>query len=178
MNAYKNSIREYGWLSASPVGGRTRRDAGDATYPRPPLWISNRRRAARSCMHFDESGLCIPRDTTRRRYRAHPFFRFPFFEHSRRIVFFQARRDRLVVISDEIGKDRAWHITRCKNPLFCFSFIDDEGLTRKLIVNAVNFFFLYFAITYVRGIAIAKHFITLVVNSLFLYSREFLLHQL
>jgi len=62
--------------------------------------------------------------------------------------------------------------------LFCFSFIDDEGLTRKLIVNAVNFFFLYFAITYVRGIAIAKHFITLVVNSLFLYSREFLLHQL
>lgn len=65
MNAYKNSILEYGWFSALPGRRGGRWKSGDATHPRPPPWISNRRRAARSCMHFDggESRLCIPRET-------------------------------------------------------------------------------------------------------------------
>lgn len=62
MNAYKNSIREYGWLSfcsfkpaEESVGEGEGRGEGLFPHPRPTPWISNRRRAARSCMHFESA---------------------------------------------------------------------------------------------------------------------------
>lgn len=86
MNAYKNSIREYGRSSAAP-GRRKRRRGGaqggggcveegvpgaegeEVTQPRLPPRISNRRRAARSCVRLvagkSRQRRCIRRDITR-----------------------------------------------------------------------------------------------------------------
>lgn len=138
MNAYKNSILEYGWLSLLfQAGGRARRWKSRGMLPILDLrleyliddvllahvcasMVANRGYAFRETLLVDDAE------------RVRSFVPF-FSKRSWRIVFFQARRAQRdhLMISDEIGKGWARHVTQ-NTLLFRLSFIEKLKFANRL----------------------------------------------